>query len=629
MRKRYYIFFFFLLACRAMPAFAQEKEVESIPNQPSPEAYDLLKDSKGYIWVAHEYGVSRYDGADFINLQHPRQSSLSLTGLMEDSQGRIWCHNFSGQIFYIENLQLHLLEAYNYQDERDYPRLAIYGDELVATSKKGLFVYNLNNGKSAYHSIKYGTNTLTQINNKIVCYNGYDFFCYEKGKPLTKLRFNENIPDHLVASLQNISLKDTFYLIVNPKGVYYKLSLVKNNIIRHEMVKTGVFINTISRQDNNIWVHTKEHSFTMDGKMSIGGMNLSDVLTDNQGNRWMSSLKSGLSVQYNTQAIKKLDESLEITGQGVRKIHTENNTLFFGMASGKLYKMLPSGRLQYIFSIPKEAGTIERITSLYPGHLFIAASVGSYAYNYQTNTLKPLPVSITAKDAVVYGKEMFVATTFGIKQFPLQDLETANPEPATKPMFERGTRSRSITVLDDTLVVAFSDGVFKIHQNTLTPLHFNKHPIYATTVRTVGRKLLIGTYNQGLLVFENGRFQNITVKENLTSNFIKDIKTINGATWLIYTDRFQRLNKDLNGVETHSYSLSKGGFNDFSAIANTVYFSTSDGLYAMQLAKTSEIKAQTYIDNITANGQQLTSTNRLMHFQNHLQFRVSTPYFAP
>ncbi|NTS39978.1 hypothetical protein HRG84_03605 [Flavisolibacter sp. BT320] len=629
MRKpSYYLLtlvFCFLLAT----GFAQKNEILSIPNQPSSEAYDLLKDQNGYIWVAHEFGVSRYDGVNFISLRHPRQNSVAITGLIEDKKGRIWCHNFSGQIFYIENLQLHLLEEYNYLDEQDFPRIVICGNELVATSKKGLFVYNLLTGESTYHYVKLGTNSLAQVGNKVICYNGFEFFSYEVGKPLTKLKFNEKVQDLRLASLQKVSLKDTFYLIVNTKGVYHKLTESGGFLRSQGVVKTGAFVNTITKSGTDVWINTNEHSFTNSGNEQIAGMNLSDIVTDNQGNRWMSSLKKGLCVQYCEQPIRNLDDSLSIRGHNVRRLHTEAGILFLGKATGRLCKMTDASNLQHMLSIPKEAGAIERISSFIPDHLFIAASMESFAYNYVTNTLKPLSVGITVKDVAVIGEMVYVATPRGIQSYFMEQLMEQHPRLETKLLFGKATRCRSITPLHDSLIAAYNDGVFVLTKEKLTPLLFQGYPIYASTVRTVGSKVLIGTYNQGLLIYENGRFQHLTEKEGLTSDFIKDIKTIDGATWLVYADRFQLLNKDLNGVATHSFTLSKGGVNDFSTLANHLYFSTSDGLYTLQHTQPTAITTQSYIDKILVNGKHLAAAGRLKHFQNHLQFQVSTPYFSP
>ena len=183
----FYLILLFLLFITPGLSTAQEKPVVAIPNQPSPEVYDLLLDSKGYIWLAHHLGVSRYDGSEFITLQHPRLNSISMSDLVEDKNGRIWCHNFSGQIFYIENLQLHLLTEYKFEEEQGYPRIVICGNELVASSAKGLFVYNLLTKKAVYHKVPNGTNSVTRVGNKVICFNNIDLYSYEAGKSITKL----------------------------------------------------------------------------------------------------------------------------------------------------------------------------------------------------------------------------------------------------------------------------------------------------------------------------------------------------------------------------------------------------------------------------------------------------------
>ena len=126
-------------------------EVQGLPTR---ELYDLHVDRKGYLWIAHNLGISRFDGLNFIHFSNPAQASLSITGITEDNRGRIWCHNFSGQIFYIENGQMRLLQAYNYANELHFTRIAVCGDELLATSDSGLFVCSTIDFKTAYLPIE-------------------------------------------------------------------------------------------------------------------------------------------------------------------------------------------------------------------------------------------------------------------------------------------------------------------------------------------------------------------------------------------------------------------------------------------------------------------------------------------
>src|SRR5829696_10570182 len=110
MRKLLVLFFLLL----GYTGFAQVHP-ERVSGLPTNELYDLHIDQKGYLWIAHGLGISRYDGLNFISYTHPAQVNLRTTDIVEDRHGRIWFHNFSGQVFYIENGSIHLLESYDFK----------------------------------------------------------------------------------------------------------------------------------------------------------------------------------------------------------------------------------------------------------------------------------------------------------------------------------------------------------------------------------------------------------------------------------------------------------------------------------------------------------------------------------
>ncbi len=70
--------------------------------------YDIKQDEKGYIWIAHTKGITRYDGKKFKHYYNNIQSSRSLTSIHFDYKGRVWCQNFAGEVLYIENDELQI-----------------------------------------------------------------------------------------------------------------------------------------------------------------------------------------------------------------------------------------------------------------------------------------------------------------------------------------------------------------------------------------------------------------------------------------------------------------------------------------------------------------------------------------
>ena len=71
---------------------------------PSNNCFYTLQDSKGYIWVATDAGVSRFDGNVFENFSvDDGLPDNQILQLKEDRDGRIWFLALNGQLSYFSN----------------------------------------------------------------------------------------------------------------------------------------------------------------------------------------------------------------------------------------------------------------------------------------------------------------------------------------------------------------------------------------------------------------------------------------------------------------------------------------------------------------------------------------------
>ena len=99
------VFFLFLffpsIAISQSPRFQNYSVVDGLP---SSECYQVLQDKKGFMWIATDKGVVRFDGDNFqfftISDGLPENCILRMS---EDDSGRIWVAGFSGKIAYFEN----------------------------------------------------------------------------------------------------------------------------------------------------------------------------------------------------------------------------------------------------------------------------------------------------------------------------------------------------------------------------------------------------------------------------------------------------------------------------------------------------------------------------------------------
>lgn len=91
---------------------AQEKyaiHIHSGMGLPSNTVYNLHQDQRGFIWIATEKGLCRFDGVRFTSFQCNSMSTKSGSYIKEDQHGTIWYSNFDGYLFSVHQEEMHPL----------------------------------------------------------------------------------------------------------------------------------------------------------------------------------------------------------------------------------------------------------------------------------------------------------------------------------------------------------------------------------------------------------------------------------------------------------------------------------------------------------------------------------------
>ncbi|MFL5765192.1 MAG: sensor histidine kinase [Bacteroidia bacterium] len=104
-RKIHFFFILFLLlpVCHSYGQQPVSYNYTTIDGLPSSETYDIIQDSKGYIWIATDRGVSRFNGYTFRNFTTSEGLvDNTVLSLKEDVKGRIWFHGISGRLCYYD-----------------------------------------------------------------------------------------------------------------------------------------------------------------------------------------------------------------------------------------------------------------------------------------------------------------------------------------------------------------------------------------------------------------------------------------------------------------------------------------------------------------------------------------------
>lgn len=103
MRLVLFIIFLFSGVC----AFAQQPSHFVIGAQELAgiDVYNLIQDDDDNYWIATDNGLYVYDGHSFEQINCAEMRDNSLFNFVKDKDGRIYCNNLNGQIFYVEDKQ--------------------------------------------------------------------------------------------------------------------------------------------------------------------------------------------------------------------------------------------------------------------------------------------------------------------------------------------------------------------------------------------------------------------------------------------------------------------------------------------------------------------------------------------
>ncbi len=325
--------------CLSVSTKAQNPAFISLDNEnilPTKEVYDLFEDSKGYIWIGHKKGITKYSGYSYKYFNHPQMKSFELSNILEDKNGVIWCSNFTGQIFYIKNDTINLLNpnrAFNF-----YIRSGITLDND--------FVYLIENQSLIQINIDdFSINTipLTNIGKVINCSymdkvgliifssNGVFLYKNKKVKFLFKVNF---VNDLIVKCVGN----EIFGINFNEHKLY-KLNKGTWQIVSN-LSEGNADITTFVKIENEIFINTyngflRKNLISNKEKYFFKGYCISDEIKDKSGNLWVSTLYNGVFIIPEQNSIKKvlpINENITsiclINDQNKIAVGTKNGKVF-------------------------------------------------------------------------------------------------------------------------------------------------------------------------------------------------------------------------------------------------------------------------------------------------------------
>lgn len=626
---------------------------------PSTEIYHVFQDSKGYIWLATNMGVSRYNGRTFKNFD--KQDGLpenTVFEIYEDGKERIWFISFPCQLSYFYNDTIH-----NYSYNSELKKLAGIGyipvkgsflvdsDESVYISflSKGLFYISPDgkivqepsiSGKRGLVIIeKHGKLLMSQLGGSVD-----KKFVEINTSSISKKISVTNSPNYSYSNIYASFDKNAIYFAQNE--YLYKVTDA-GTVSEKNLISRVVFI--YSDIENNLWVGTDRSGivcFTQgntDRKPDfhyLDNFSVTSVCLDSEGGKWFSTIENGLfylpSNYYSTFTTED-----GLTNNKINDITLFKNQVIIG-THDPFINILKNGELSSIKVSESINGTIFKLLNENNQKLWIGTN--DYLYlienerktrfinTYKSTYLNKITRNVfSIKDLYLDSKgQLIIGESRGFCIFKSGKILYNS--------YYGGNLELRIEAVDEVsqgnYLLGSFDGLWRYSNGEYSYLgnenHFFRHRITDILLSKSKNLMAIGTKGSGLMLQYKDTTLILTKTAGLSSNSITSLLLTDNKLWvatnygLNVIDIFEIGKKNFEIKKfTRLNGLISNEINKIAGDSNNIYIGTSHGLTVFNYKRYNplEVSPPIYInafrimkhDTAVKSGYRLKSSQNLIN----------------
>ncbi len=354
--------------CMAQYPFTQK--INSPDPLPTPVIYDMFGDSKGYLWLATDKGLIKFNSRTFQTLPFTSTQLKSVAYVTEDSDGKIWCANFYKQIFYVEHDSLKLFEvkSNDYYSQTSILNLAVATNSIFVTTLTAIIEID-----KQKHIIKQKTEISIKGNaslqHSIFFKNQLHFF----DRKNQMFKYVDSIP---ICKTETAFFEIRFAtnnekILAVERGKRKRLALMFNgnkitNLPNYNVPENAYVYHLSLTGDNEFWICTQNGAYLWDYKTGntkpfFINERVSDVVKDFQGNYWFSTLDNGLFKCPNLNCIKIASPFTNNNDNATKIYKLPNNNFLIGNTKGEVVEIDSNNKLVKKF----QSASNEEIEFLY------------------------------------------------------------------------------------------------------------------------------------------------------------------------------------------------------------------------------------------------------------------------
>jgi ligand-binding sensor domain-containing protein len=378
----------------------------------SNDTYNCIEDKKGFLWIATENGVSRFDGKKFTN--YTTSNGLpdnDILAVQMDNDGVIWVLPFQRTPAYYDELQDRFI---NSREDKELKKIILGNVNNTNALSTGGMAFCNNDGSFYIYKNKICNvfklpNTISFMatcrviageENTYLAVSNDSLRTFQNGRIIKSALLDRKVKRTAFANSQ---------LYIADSASLHKVSILPNGSIKNTksislpfniigLNFTGKQIAISSGSGNIYFIDTATLNVSPQG-FSFNAL-VRYIYEDKVGNTWICTRESGL-IRYQQKGILTINE--EAYQRNFNAICFWNNKLVAGTNDGQVYVYNKT----YDYTIAKIVGEknyYSWIRQLKVGNknLLVAAEGGLYKFDA---SMKPLPVFNLAKN---YASKAFI-----------------------------------------------------------------------------------------------------------------------------------------------------------------------------------------------------------------------------
>ena len=605
----------------------------------SSESYHVFQDSKGYIWVGTDAGVSKFDGYRFEN--YTTKNGLAdntIFGIYEDHRSRIWFRSYSGRLSYylngkfysigandsiVKNIEANILSSI-YVDEGDTLWCGISGGKGYFKILPG---FEQKDFKQVF--IREQLPYLIKFKSGVVYGNVWNqnylvtnkFLLIEKQK-----QTYIELPAPLDVSTYR-AYKNADKIVIIEKGMLYQL---KNNRLE-----------VIYKSDDKIFVYAytdRNHHFWAGSRIDKGIIYISDedtisfmkntsvssVMQDHEGGYWFSTLNRGL-YYVPTLAFKRYEFGDEQYPLKLQDIHEVDSVTLLVRFVNQQAAIIKNRELQKVYpSLISVLGGPDPLTNV--SSLQMAANIfyDNYSRDKENLLLYMMFLKFCDKDETgFFGAR--IDTTYFLNHQKRKIIRLfKNPSRVNCLHYDKKT---------GVLYLGCVNGLWTYENGRL---HFlgDRNSLFKQRIEDIvpveGNRLLIAVKGLGLILYNYSDTKLIRQKDGLVSEICKDLyRSSDTIVWVSTNAGTSRVFIKGDKIRINNFTVADGMLSNeirkIIELNDLIWMATSRGLcsfdYKNYARYTSTIPM--YLTQVLINKKKVALNDRniqLAYDENFIEF---------